>query len=267
MTLDRTSRRALICAALALLASASALAMEPGAAVARAEFRSILPTGTRAKTVHVAAFRLDREPVTNQAFLVFVRQQPEWQRGRAPALFADAAYLRQWAGALELGDQADPLQPVTSVSWFAARAYCEARGARLPSWYEWEVVAAADEHERDARGRAGWQQQILNWYSHPSNRPLARVGEQPPNVYGIRDLHGLVWEWVEDFNALMISGDSREQGDPDILKYCGSGALALEDRENYALAMRLALLASLQANATTGNLGFRCATDEPGAHP
>jgi hypothetical protein len=68
------------------------------------------------------------------------------------------------------------------------------------------------------------------------------VGTTPANVYGIRDLHGLVWEWVEDFNALMISGDSREQGDPDLLKYCGSGALALEDRENYALAMRLVLL-------------------------
>jgi formylglycine-generating enzyme required for sulfatase activity len=86
------------------------------------------------------------------------------------------------------------------------------------------------------------------------------VGTTPANVYGIRDLHGLVWEWVEDFNALMISGDSREQGDPDLLKYCGSGALSLEDRENYALAMRLALLSSLEAHATTLNLGFRCAT-------
>ncbi len=79
----------------------------------------------------------------------------------------------------------------------------------------------------------------------------------------MRDLHGLVWEWVEDFNALMISGDSRNQGDPDILKFCGTGALALEDRSNYALAMRLALLSSLQANATTTNLGFRCAQDAP----
>jgi formylglycine-generating enzyme len=80
-------------------------------------------------------------------------------------------------------------------------------------------------------------------------------------VYGIYDLHGLVWEWVEDFNALMISGDNREQGDPDLAKFCGAGALSVTDRENYAVLMRVSMLSSLQANYTTKNLGFRCAQD------
>ena len=115
--------------------------------------------------------------------------------------------------------------------------------------------------------RAGWQQQILNWYSRPSNRAARlALASGRANVYGVQDLHGLVWEWVEDFNALMVSGDSREQGDPDILKFCGSGALSLEDREEYVLAMRIAMLSSLQANATTVNLGFRCASSEPEKH-
>jgi formylglycine-generating enzyme required for sulfatase activity len=227
------------------------------------EWRSILPTGTKRETVRVAAFLLDRTPVTNQQYLAFVRAHPVWRRDRVPSALADASYLRHWAKALTLGSNADPQQPVTSVSWFAASAYCESRGARLPQWYEWEVAASADEHVRDARREVGWQQSILSWYSRPSTGRLARIGSRPPNVYGIRDLHGLVWEWVEDFNALMISGDSREQGDPDILKFCGSGALSLQDRENYALAMRLALLSSLQANATTINLGFRCASSAP----
>ena len=226
-------------------------------------WRSILPTGTKQKSVQVAPYQLDRTPVTNAEFLTFVRAHPEWQRGNAPITLTDEGYLRSWRGARDLGPTVDPRQPVTAVSWFAARAYCEARGARLPTWYEWEFAAAADEHSPDARASPGWQQRTLNWYSQPSNRPLARVGETLPNVYGIRDLHGLVWEWVEDFNALMISGDSREQGDPDLLKFCGAGALALEDRDNYAVAMRLALLSSLQANATTINLGFRCAKDDP----
>jgi formylglycine-generating enzyme required for sulfatase activity len=224
------------------------------------EWRSILPTGTQRETVRVPPFMLDRTPVTNESFLAFVRAHPQWRRDRVPSSLADSRYLSHWAGALTLGSSADPQQPVTSVSWFAASAYCESRGERLPTWYEWEVAAAADEHVRDARHRAGWQESILRWYSSPSNSRLARVGSQPANVYGIHDLHGLVWEWVEDFNALMISGDSREQGDPDILKFCGSGALSLQDRENYALAMRLALLSSLQSNATTINLGFRCAS-------
>ncbi|HVY79821.1 MAG TPA: formylglycine-generating enzyme family protein [Steroidobacteraceae bacterium] len=224
------------------------------------EWRSILPTGTKRETVHVASFMLDRTPVTNEQFLSFVRAHPEWQRNHVPSALADSGYLRHWSGAQTLGPGVDPQQPVTAVSWFAASAYCEARGARLPTWYEWEVAASADERVRDARHRAGWQQSILSWYSRPSTDALARVGRGPANVYGIHDLHGLVWEWVEDFNSLMISGDSREQGDPDILKFCGSGALAIEDRDSYALAMRLAMLSSLEANATTINLGFRCAS-------
>lgn len=238
------------------LAQSADMASVPGT-----EWRSILPTGTKRDTVHVDSFLMDRTPVTNEQFLAFVRAHPQWQRQRVPIALADTAYLHHWRGALELGGGAEPQQPVTSVSWFAASAYCEARGARLPAWYEWEVAAGANERTRDARRQADWQQTLLSWYSRPSGARLARVGSSPANVYGIRDLHGLVWEWVEDFNALMISSDSREQGDPEILKFCGSGALSIEDRDNYALAMRLALLSSLQASATTMNLGFRCAAD------
>jgi formylglycine-generating enzyme len=227
------------------------------------QWRSVLPTGTTQEQVTVGPFLLESTPVTNAEFLEFVRTHPRWQRGRVPKTLADAGYLRQWSGPLTLG-AVQPRQPVTAVSWFAARAFCEARGQRLPTWYEWELAAAADENEPDARHRASWQQRILSWYSRPSNRALEAVAAGRPNVHGIHDLHGLVWEWVEDFNALMISGDNREQGDPDVLKYCGSGALAIEDRDSYAVMMRLALLSSLEANATTINLGFRCAQDAEG---
>lgn len=237
------------------------------ARVSGGQWRSVLPTRTKQAEVTVAPFLLERTPVTNADFLEFVRTHPSWQRGRVPKILADSGYLRHWNGPLTLGAAAQPKQPVIAVSWFAARAFCEARGERLPTWYEWELAAAADENEADARHRADWQQRILSWYSRPSNRPLETVGATPPNVYGIHDLHGLVWEWVEDFNALMISGDNREQGDPDLLKYCGSGALAIEDRESYAVMMRLAMLSSLEANATTLNLGFRCAKDDAGARP
>jgi formylglycine-generating enzyme required for sulfatase activity len=253
--LDR--RQALIEVTLLFLcagAQASDRAQVPGG-----PWRSILPTGTPQKQVSVTSFQLDRTPVTNADFLAFVRAHPQWQRGRVPTALADGGYLRDWHDALALGPAANPRQPVTGVSWFAARAYCESKDARLPTWYEWELAAAADGEVLDARQDAGWQQKILSWYSRPCREPLPDVGLQPPNTYGVHDLHGLVWEWVEDFNALMISADSREQGDPDLLRFCGSGALALEDRDNYALAMRLALLSSLQASSTTVNLGFRCA--------
>ncbi len=234
---------------------------EDAAFIEGGKWRSILPTGTSQPDVTVAPYRLDRRPVTNAQFLAFTRAHPQWRKGQVPVVLADASYLKQWASASELGPTALPEQPVVGVSWFAARAYCEVRGARLPNWYEWEFAAAADETHRDARDSPEWQQRILAWYSRPSNEPLAAVGQGRPNAFGIYDLHGLVWEWVEDFSGLMIGADSREQGDPDLLKFCGSGALAIQDRTNYAVGMRVALLSSLQAHDTTINLGFRCASN------
>ena len=78
----------------------------------------------------------------------------------------------------------------------------------------------------------------------------------------MRDLHGLVWEWVDDYNALFIAGDSRTQGDPDTAKFCGAGAINIIDRDSYAVLMRIALLSSLTAADTTRTLGFRCVRQE-----
>jgi formylglycine-generating enzyme required for sulfatase activity len=227
--------------------------------VGPAELESVLPSGSGPQSVHVARFRLDRLPVTNGEFLAFVRTHPRWQRGRVPALFADDDYLSHWGGANELGEAVLAEQPVTRVSWFAARAYCFAAGGRLPDWHEWELAGAASEQLADARKDPAWRERILDWYARPANRPLARVGLGPADAHGIQDLHGLVWEWVEDFNALTVSGDSRDQGDPDKLKFCGAGALSLQDKDNFAILMRLAFLSALEARSTARSLGFRCA--------
>ena len=74
----------------------------------------------------------------------------------------------------------------------------------------------------------------------------------------MRDIHGLVWEWVQDLGSMMVSGDNREQGDPDLKKFCGSGALSLEQKDNYAMLMRIATLSSMQASYTSTTMGFRC---------
>lgn len=223
--------------------------------------RSALPTDPNQTDVTVAPFRLAHYPVTNGEFLTFVRKHKNWQRGNAAEIFVDQGYLRHWQSALKLGPGAKPNQPVTQVSWFAAQAFCEAQGMRLPTWHEWEFAAAADEQVRDARDNPLWREKLLGWYSRPSNGSLMAVGARVPNVYGIYDLHGLVWEWVEDFAALMVSADNREQGDPNLAKFCGAGALSVNDRENYPVLMRIALLSSMQAKYTTLNLGFRCASD------
>jgi formylglycine-generating enzyme len=241
---------------LALPAAAADYVALPGGS-----FSSVLPADGKAAAAQVAPFRLRTEPVTNAEFLAFVKAHPPWRRDRVAKILADERYLSHWAGAEVLGEQALPNQPVTRVSWFAAQAYCESEQARLPSWYEWEYAAAADATRRDARADPAWRESILGWYSRPSSKGLPDIGGAP-NAYGVRDLNNLVWEWVDDFNALMVASDSREQGDPDLLKFCGAGAISLQEKENYAVLMRIAMLSALKAADTTNNMGFRCAKPE-----
>lgn len=229
-------------------------------------FASVLALGKAGVDSPVGRFELMRRPVTNAEFLAFVKGHPEWQREQVPAVFADGQYLSHWAKPLQLGE-AGADAPVTRVSWFAASAFCEAQKARLPTWLEWEYVAAADENRRDARADPAWREQMLSWYSQTGGGTLPKVGQHPANVYGVQDLHGLVWEWIEDFNALMISADNRDQGDPDQLRFCGAGALSAADRENYAILMRTAMLSALRAESTTRNMGFRCARSLEGPAP
>ena len=211
----------------------------------------------------VAPFELMRKPVTNADFLAFVKQHPQWQRDQVPAVLAEQRYLSHWKSPTTLGDDAEPGQPVTWVSWFAADAYCASIDARLPTWAEWEYAAAADELRRDARKDPAWRERILGWYSRPSNTALPRAGLQAANAYGIHDLHGLVWEWTDDYSSMLVDADARNQGDPDNARFCGAGALSMDDRDNYAVLMRVAMLSALDGVDATANLGFRCARSVP----
>ena len=222
-------------------------------------FESVLPLED-GKPVAIDAFKLDVTPVTNAELSAFVASHPEWRRDRVARVFADEQYLQHWVSASQPASEARN-EPVVHVSWFAASAYCEARGARLATWHEWEYVAAASETKRDARNDPAWRQQILAWYSRSAREQLPDVGGTPANVYGVRDLHGVVWEWIEDLPALLVANDSREQGDPSKMRFCGAGAVSMEQKENYAMLMRIAMLSSMKANYTSATMGFRCAVD------
>jgi len=267
--LDRLARLArpaslagLLCAALlpALRPVLAEPLAEPVAAsyvrVPAGAFASVLSGGSSDNApTQVAAFSLRVQPVTVAEFAQFTKVHPEWSRAQVPAVFADANYLHGLdASVAELHGQ----QAITNVSWFAAQAFCESEQARLPTWYEWEYVGAADATHADARNDPAWRAQILGWYSQPSSQRQLQVGAAP-NFYGAQNMHGLIWEWVDDFNALLVSADSRNQGDPDQLQYCGAGAISLQDRENFAILMRVALLSSLSGADSTKDLGFRCA--------
>ena len=238
-------------------ASITAFAAPDYVTVPAGTLASVLASDADTAPIEVSAFSMRVSPVTQGEFRRFVIAQPQWRRGIIARTFADAGYLQNWPTPMLLGNPGSNAQPVVNVSWFAAEAFCEAEGARLPTWSEWEYVAAADSTRPDARSDPAWLARILGWYARPASFDLPAVGGEP-NLYGVRDVHGLVWEWVDDFNALLVDPDSRSADDPDKLKFCGAGAINLKDKQNYAVLMRIALLSSLNASDSTSSLGFRC---------
>lgn len=214
-------------------------------------------------TVPVPAFRLDVYPVTNADYLDFLQQHPRWRRSRVPRLFADDGYLSAWAGDLSPGPQAPPDSPVVHVSWFAARAYCKWRGGRLPTTAQWERAAAASETRPDGQRDPGFTARILEWYGRPTPAVPGPVGSVYRNVWGVYDLHGLVWEWTRDFNTALVTGESRGDSGLNRRFFCAAGSVGAADPSDYAAFMRFAFRSSLHGDYTAASLGFRCAQDAP----
>ena len=247
---------------LALVAGTLLRAAEPDmVCVSNGVFRPLFRSLTDAKEISVKSFLLDVEPVTNRKFLEFVRANPRWQRSQVKRIFADEKYLLHWAGDLELGTNAMPAQPVVWVSWFAAKAFAQWHGKRLPTLAEWELAAAASPTLADGTNDAAFQRDILRWYSTPSSNVLPFVESGPINFWGVRDLHGLVWEWVSDFNSATVTGDARGDTGLDRQLFCGAGAIGAKDVQNFPAFMRYGFRSSLKAAYTVHNLGFRCAKD------
>lgn len=207
----------------------------------------------------IADFYLDVLPVTYADYQDFVRSYPKWQKSNVSKLFADLRYLSNWEN--EVTAPTSLLdKPVTMVSWFAAKAYCECQGKRLPTVDEWEYAAMASATKRDARADSLYNASILRSYEEPKTY-LKTVGNSDANYWGVKDLHGMVWEWTQDFNSIILTGESRNNGNTDASLFCAGGAIGAKDMMNYAAFIRFAMRASLKASYTLTTLGFRCAKD------
>jgi formylglycine-generating enzyme len=145
-------------------------------------------------TIH--SFYLDKYEVTNAQFKTFVEHNPDWRQDRIPARYHNGNYLKHWNSKGYPKEKAN--HPVVNISWYAAVAYCQWTGKRLPTEAEWEYAA-----------RGGLKAKAFPWGDEPVDKTRANYGESGfgdttpvgsyyANGYGLFDMAGNVWEYLAD---------------------------------------------------------------------
>lgn len=168
--------------------------------------RSREPDERPAHPVSLAAFRLARHEVTRAQFLRFV--EASGYHRRAPCWGWGEHGLRtesDW-GWEHPGFPQDDTHPAACISWEDAQAYVQwlnrvlqpPRPYRLPSEAEWEYAARAGMHERFPWGDTMVDRQLNCWVCGDDFGHTSPVGSFPGNAFGLQDMSGNQWEWVQD---------------------------------------------------------------------
>ena len=145
--------------------------------------------------VRITAFAIGRHEVTVAQYLACVQAKacsaPLWQSDRT--LFT------------ELGASVEaPQHPIVGVSWQQAQAYVQwlsrvtGKNYYLPSETQWEYAARAGTNSAWSFGDAAAKAKQYAWFDDNSASALHPVGRLQPNAWGLYDMHGNVWEWVQD---------------------------------------------------------------------
>lgn len=132
--------------------------------------------------VKVQDFYIGKYSVTNEQYGRFLEENPD---APEPDYWADRKYNQ-------------PRQPVVGVSWDDVKRFAEWAGLRLPSEAEWEFACRAGTKTRYHSGNTEKDLDRVGWYKNNSGGKLHAVGQKEPNDFGLYDMHGNVWEWVED---------------------------------------------------------------------
>jgi formylglycine-generating enzyme required for sulfatase activity len=145
---------------------------------------------------------------------VYEVTQAEYEKlmGENPSSFSTGG-----DGAEKVSGEDTSSHPVESVRWEEAVEFCKRLSAkegkiyRLPTEAEWEYACRAGSTTRYNSGDDHGSLGEYAWHSGNSDDKPHSVGEKKPNAWGLRDMHGNVWEWCADWYGLY---DGEEVSDP-----------------------------------------------------
>ena len=137
-------------------------------------------------TVELAAFEIDRAPVTNAAFAEFLAEE----EGEPPKYWerdGEGGWVRTAMGETH---EVDPALPVVHVDWRQADAFARWAGKRLPTEHEWEAAARGADRDRANLDQLGF-----------CCAPAGAYADAPSDCGAVQML-GDVWEWTaSDFEG------------------------------------------------------------------
>ena len=120
--------------------------------------------------------------------------------------------------------------PAVYVSWEKAQAFIEKLNARddesiyrLPTSAEWEYACRAGSTTEYYFGNDVRKLKAYTWYNKNANEVgeeyAHRVGQKRANEWGLYDMHGNVWEWVEDWYSGYLSEAVTDPKGPETGSY------------------------------------------------